>query len=69
MKYIMNGFVIAVGSFAKPLLAKAVAAASKLGKVEVDVGDTACKVPLAIDYINKVKARGCIGKKRKVVKC
>jgi len=29
----------------------------------------ACKTPNAIEYINKVKDRGCLGKKRKSIKC
>ena len=33
------------------------------------MGDTSCKVPDAPDYIEKVKARGTIGKKRKSAKC
>jgi hypothetical protein len=35
----------------------------------VDMGGTACKVPGAADYINKVKAHGGLGKKKKTVKC
>jgi hypothetical protein len=33
------------------------------------MGDTACKVPFAPDYIRKVNQRGAIGKKRKTAKC
>lgn len=68
-RYTMNGFVIAVGTYVKPLLKQAKAAAKKIGKVSVDVGETACKVPLATEYIEKVEARGHIGKKRKTFKC
>lgn len=32
------------------------------------MGDTACKVPFAPDYI-KVQDRGVIGKKKKTAKC
>ena len=39
--------------------------ASGMGKVEVDMGDTSCKVPGVVEYIGKVKARGNSGKKRK----
>jgi hypothetical protein len=39
------------------------------GLVEVDMGNTACKVPFAPDYIQKVKDRGTIGKKRKSARC
>jgi len=69
VRYTMNCFVIAVGSFVTPLAKGAVAAAKAIGKVEVDVGDTACKVPLAEEYIQHVIASGRQGKKRKSVKC
>jgi 3-methyladenine DNA glycosylase AlkD len=69
VKQAMNNFVISVGSYVAPLTDTALNAAAKIGPVKVDVGDTACKIPLATDYINKVKARGTIGKKRKTVKC
>jgi 3-methyladenine DNA glycosylase AlkD len=69
VRYAMNGFVIAVGSYVKPLTPAAIAAASKMGTVSVDMGDTSCKVPDAVAYIEKVKQRGSIGKKRKTVKC
>ena len=65
----MNGFVIAVGSYVKPLLAQAKASAKKIGVVLVDVGDTACKVPLAGDSIAKVEAAQRIGKKKKTIRC
>jgi 3-methyladenine DNA glycosylase AlkD len=65
----MNAFVIAVGTYIKPLLKEAKAAAKKIGAVSVDMGDTACKVPLASAYIEKVESAGRIGKKRKTVKC
>ena len=65
----MNCFVIAAGSYVKSLTAAAIDAAKKIGKVTVDMGDTACKVPDAAEYIEHVKARGTIGKKRKSAKC
>lgn len=65
----MNGFVIAVGGYVLPLQKKACDAARKIGKVEVDMGDTACKVPVALEYIDKMIAQGNAGKKRKTVKC
>lgn len=65
----MNAFVIAVGSYVRPLLAHARRVAKKLGTVSVDMGDTACQVPLATAYIDKVEKAGRIGKKRKTVKC
>jgi len=69
VRYTMNGFVIAVGGYVKPLSKKARATATKIGKVEVDMGDTACKVPLAMEYIEKMEASGRAFKKRKTIKC
>ncbi len=59
----MNGFVISVGGYVKPLLKEAKAAAQEIGKVEVDMGETECKVPLATEYIAKMEKAGRIGKK------
>lgn len=68
-RYTMNGFVIAVGAAVKPLTKKALAAAAKLGKVEVDVGDTECTVPDAAAYIQRIIEKGRHGKKRATAKC
>ena len=43
----MNGFVIAVGVYISELTEKALRIAEKVGKVHVDMGGTACKVPSA----------------------
>jgi len=69
VRYTMNGFVISVGSYVKELSELAVETGKKIGDVTVDVGNTACKVPFAPDYINKAKAGGSFGKKKKTVKC
>ena len=69
VRYTMNGFVISVGAYVQPLLKQAKAAAKKIGAVSVDMGDTACKVPLALDYIEKIESAGRVGKKRKTMKC
>jgi 3-methyladenine DNA glycosylase AlkD len=69
VRYTMNGFVIGVGGYMKGLSKKATATAKKVGKVEVNVGDTSCKVPFAPDYIKKIVDSGRLGKKRKTVKC
>lgn len=69
VRYSMNYFVIAVGCFVKPLLAKAKATAKRLGNVAVDVGDTNCKVPNALAMIEKIESMGRVGKKRKTMKC
>ncbi len=65
----MNGFVIAVAAHVAPVLKQAKATAKKLGKVEVDMGETACKVPLALEYIEKMENAGRVGKKRKTARC
>lgn len=69
VRYQMNGFVIAVGSYVKPLNALAKQTGEKIGRVTVDMGNTACQVPFAPDYIRKVQQRGAVGKKRKTAKC
>ena len=69
VRYTMNHFVIAVGCYVSALTDMALQTADKIGGVSVDVGNTACKVPSAREYIEKVKKRGSIGKKRKTVKC
>ena len=69
VRYVMNGFVIAVGSYVRELTDFALQVARKIGPVTADLGDTACKVPSAPEYIEKVRARGSIGKKRKTAKC
>ncbi len=69
VRYAMNGFVIAVGTYVKPLLKQAKRAAKSIGTVSVDMGQTACKVPNATAYIKKVETAGRVGTKRKSVKC
>jgi hypothetical protein len=65
----MNGFVIASGTYLAALGEKAVATARKLGKVEVDMGDTACQVPNAESYILKYRRGAPVAPKRKTVRC
>jgi 3-methyladenine DNA glycosylase AlkD len=69
VRYGMNGFVIAVGSYVQPLTDLAIQTATKIGTVTVDMDGTACKVPSASEYIHKVQKRGAVGKKRKTAKC
>jgi len=69
VRYTMNGFVIAVGSYVKPLLKQAKAAARQIGTVKVDMGETACKVPLATESVEKIEAMGRVGQKRKTIRC
>ncbi|MFT5858090.1 MAG: 3-methyladenine DNA glycosylase AlkD [Flavobacteriaceae bacterium] len=67
--YTMNGFVIAIGSYVSELTEKSKEIANSIGKVTVDVGGTSCKVPLAIDYIEKIETKGRVGIKRKTARC
>jgi len=69
VRYTMNGFVISVGAYLKPLLDNSKEIAKQIGKVDVDVGGTSCKVPLATEYIEKVESRNKIGVKRKTSFC
>jgi 3-methyladenine DNA glycosylase AlkD len=69
VRHTMNNFVIAVGSYVKPLLKQAKAAARQIGEVSVDMGETSCKVPLAAASIEKVEAGGKLGQKRKTIRC
>jgi 3-methyladenine DNA glycosylase AlkD len=68
-RYCMLMFVIAVGGYVAPLTAKAKAIAKSIGKVDVDMGDTSCKVPDAVEYIAKIEKMGRVGLKRKTAMC
>ena len=69
VRYQMNSFVIAVGSYVQPLTDTALQTAEKIGPVMADLGNNSCQVPFAPDYIRKVQKRGTIGKKRETAKC
>ena len=61
--------MIALGCYVETLTNEALKTADKVGKVNVDMGGTACKVPAAREYIEKVKLKNRIGKKRKMARC
>ena len=69
VRYTMNGFVISVGGYCTHLANEAKNTAAAIGTVKVDMGGTACKVPLATEYITKMHTRGTPGKKRKTAMC
>jgi 3-methyladenine DNA glycosylase AlkD len=52
----MNSALIMIGGRSPALRKTATAAAKRIGKVEVDHGDTACKTPEAVPYIEKTWA-------------
>jgi 3-methyladenine DNA glycosylase AlkD len=56
-RYAMNSAVIAIGLRNPDLEKQALAAAARIGKVEIDHGDTSCKTPDAAAYIKKAAAR------------
>jgi len=68
-RYSMNNFVIMVGTYVAPLGDQAIATARKLGQVEVDMGDTDCKVPEAESYIIKSRRGAPAAPKRKTMRC
>lgn len=68
-KQAMNSFLIAVGSYVSSLSEEAIAAANQIGPLSVDKNGTACKVPLAADYIKKATDKGSLSKKKKKLKC
>mgnify|MGYP001592701698 CR=1 FL=1 len=53
----MNAAVIAIGGRSAALRRTATAAAKRIGPVDVDHGDTACKTPEAVAYIAKMWER------------
>lgn len=69
VKYCMNAFVISVGAYVAPLAKAAKATAKRVGTVNVDMGGTACKVPPALPYIQKIEKLGKAGIKRKTIRC
>jgi 3-methyladenine DNA glycosylase AlkD len=69
VRYVMNSFVISVGGYYAPLLEEAKRVAESIGKVHVNVGNTACKVPVATAYIEKMEKMDRIGLKRKTCIC
>lgn len=69
VRYTMNAFVICVGTYVAPLAECAMNVAQAIGKVEVSMGKTACKVPHAPDYITKSRRGQNVAPKRKTARC
>lgn len=53
----MNSTLISIGLVSDSLYEKAKAAAKRIGKVEIDHGDTACRTFDAIEYMDKARNR------------
>lgn len=56
-RYSMNAALIAIGLCNPVMEAEALKAAERIGKVDVDMGDTSCETPDAAAYIRKAAAR------------
>lgn len=56
-RYAMNGALTSIGIFKPALHKKAIEAGKRIGKVEVDHGETSCKTPDAVSYIEKASKR------------
>ncbi len=69
VRYTMNSFIICCGTYVAPLADKAMAAAQKIGRVEVDMGNTDCHVPDAATYMVKCRRGMPVAPKRKTAKC
>jgi len=69
VRYTMNSFVISIGASVRELHDEAMRVAERIGPVRVDMGQTACKVPLAAEYMNKIAERGNLGMKKKTCIC
>jgi 3-methyladenine DNA glycosylase AlkD len=69
VRYAMNGFVISVGTYVAPLGKQSIEVARKIGKVEVDMGQTDCKIPDAENYILKCRSGKTVAPKRKTCRC
>ncbi len=57
VKYAMNNALINIGVRNPVLEKKAIAVAKRLGRVEVDHGETGCKTPDAVPYIERIWER------------
>ncbi|MBC7554186.1 MAG: DNA alkylation repair protein [Taibaiella sp.] len=68
-KLAMNSYVISAGIYVSALNEAARLTAAAVGKVSADMGDTACKIPSAEDYIAKAEAKNATGKKKKSARC
>jgi len=66
VRYNMNNFLITAGTTFPENVEVCKDVALNVGKVEVSMGETSCKVPNAFTYIEKIEKMGKVGKKRKI---
>jgi hypothetical protein len=65
----MNMFLITVGCFAPAVTNEVVAAAKRIGPVEIDKDRVVATAPDIGQYIAKVEKAGRLGKKKKQARC
>lgn len=69
VKYQMNAFIISLGIYEANYRDQMIALGQEIGKIQVDLGNTSCKVPYAPEYIEKAMKRATAGKKKKKLRC
>lgn len=69
VRYCMNTYIIALGGAVAEFTERCKQAGDVIGKVNVSMGKTSCKVPDIRTYIGKMEDRNRIGKKKKTAKC
>jgi 3-methyladenine DNA glycosylase AlkD len=72
LRHAMGCFVVGVAGGVKPLFAKAKATAKRLAALPrpaPTAADRACKVPVALEMIEKLEKMGRVGRKRDTMKC
>ncbi|XOV67984.1 MAG: DNA alkylation repair protein [Fluviicola sp.] len=69
VRYTMNGFIIAAGGAFPELTEECKTIGDRIGQVKVDLGETACKVPVIRPYLENMENRNRIGKKKAKAKC
>ncbi len=68
VKDAMNSALIAIGLRNRYLRARAIAAAQRIGPLDVDHGDTNCKTPDAVEYITKAEAHAAARRSKAAAK-
>lgn len=69
VKYWMNSYVIALGAAFPEMTEICKQVGDRIGKVDVYMGKTSCKVPGIRPYLENIESKNRIGKKKKTAKC
>lgn len=69
VRYCMNGYVIALGGATPELTEICKETGDRIGTIKVNMGKTACKVPVPRPYLTNMESRDRIGRKKKTCKC